>query len=607
MKIGANYLGNGICEFAVWAPAKAKVELQFVLPQAMRFPLQKDETGYWKTTVKDFLPGPFYLFRLDDEIERPDPASHFQPRGVHGPSQVIDHTAFQWQDGNWRGIDLAQMVIYELHVGAFTPEGTFAAILPRLGELKDLGVNAIELMPVAQFPGERNWGYDGVYPFAVQNSYGVPADLKTLVNACHQTGLAVILDVVYNHLGPEGNYFSDFGPYFTGKYKTPWGKALNFDEAHSDPVRNYFIENALHWLANYHIDALRLDAVHAIFDMSARPFLRELAENVEAFSARAGRRFYLIAESNTNDIKVINPRLLGGYGIEAQWCDDFHHALHTLLTGENQGYYGDFGKITHLAKALREGFVFSGQYSSYRGRRHGSSSKDRPAKQFVVCAQNHDQIGNRRLGERLSQLLSFERLKLAAGAVLLSPYVPLLFMGEEYGEDAPFLYFVSHSDAELIEAVRKGRKEEFKAFHWQDEPPDPQSVETFLRSKLQWEKRKGERHLLLLNFYKTLIKLRRDIPALSYLDKDSLEVTELGKIILTQRCKMEDHSHVFCLFNFNHTDTTLPAGAPEGRWKKILDSSETIWGGSGTWLPEQITPDEKLTLRANGCAVFIKE
>jgi maltooligosyltrehalose trehalohydrolase len=607
MRIGASYLGNGSCEFVVWAPFKTKVELKIVLPEEKLIPMQKDEFGYWKTTVKDFSPGPLYLYRLDETAERPDPASHFQPKGVHGPSQVIDHAAFKREDASWRGIELSQMIIYELHVGAFTPEGTFEAIIPRLSEIKETGINAIELMPVAQFPGERNWGYDGAHPFAVQNSYGGPHGLKKLVDACHQMGVAVILDVVYNHLGPEGNYLSDFGPYFTGKYKTPWGKALNFDDAHSGPVRDFFIENALHWLTNYHIDALRLDAVHAIYDTSARPFLQELAEKVDEFSKRDRRKFYLIAESNLNDARVIKPRELGGYGIDAQWCDDFHHCIRTLVTEEHEGYYVDFGGTGQFLKALREGFVYSGQYSAYRKRRHGNSSKGRPAEQFVVCCQNHDQIGNRMLGERLSSLVSFEALKLAAGAVILSPYIPLLFMGEEYGEEAPFLYFVSHSDADLIEAVRKGRKEEFKSFNWKEEPPDPQSVDTFLKTKISWEKRGQGHHKVLLDFYKHLIKLRSEIPALANLDKEALEAFgfEADKLVVMRRWK--DESQVLLLFNFNHEEVKLPASLYEGSWKKMLDSSDKRWNGPGARLPERFNSGDELKMRGHSFAVYLME
>lgn len=606
MKIGATYDGNGNCEFIVWAPFRNKIELKIVLPEEKTIPMQKDKRGYWKATIKDFSPDHLYFYKLDEEKDRPDPASHFQPQGVHGPSQAIDHIAFKWEDGNWKGIDLAKMIMYELHVGTFTPEGTFEAIIPRLGDLKEVGINAIELMPVAQFPGERNWGYDGVYPFAAQNSYGGPAGLKKIVNACHQMGMAVILDVVYNHLGPEGNYLWDYGPYFTDKYKTPWGKALNFDDAHSDAVRDFFIENALHWFEHYHFDALRLDAVHAIFDMSARPFLQELAERVEEFSRNAKRKFYLIAESNLNDTKIIRPRELSGFGMDAQWCDDFHHSLRTLVTGENRGYYVDFGRVEQFVKCWQEGFVYSGQYSPYRQRRHGNSSKERPARQFVVFSQNHDQVGNRMLGERLPALVSFEALKLAAGAVMLSPYIPMLFMGEEYGDDAPFLYFVSHSDPNLIDAVRKGRKEEFISFNWIGEPPDPQSADTFLKTKLDWEKRTQDEHGLLLDFYKNLIKLRNEMPALANLDKAALEAVgfEENKIVLVRRRKGQ--SQALLIFNFNNAEVTFTASFYKGTWKKNLDSSDKIWRGPGASLPERITPGKDLTIPAHGFAVYKK-
>ncbi len=483
MRIGSFYLGNGECEFVVWAPLVENLSVKIVSPVERLLPMEKDSGGYWKAAAGDIFPGTRYLYRIEDERERPDPASNCQPLGVHGPSQVVDHGSFIWEDVEWGGAEPGGMIIYELHVGTFTPDGNFDALVRRIGELKESGINSIEIMPVAQFPGERNWGYDGVYPFAVQGSYGGPDGLKRVVNECHKEGMAVILDVVYNHLGPEGNYIWDFGPYFTDKYKTPWGWAINFDDAYSDDVRNYFIENALYWFDNFHIDALRLDAIHAIYDFSAKPFLMDLSENVDSFSSSKGRKFYLIAESDLNDARVILNRESGGYGIDAQWCDDFHHSVHTILTDERTGYYMDFGRIEDMVKSLKEGFVYSWDYSAYRKRRHGSSSRDFPADQFIVSSQNHDQAGNRMLGERLSALVTFEALKVAAGVVLFSPYIPLLFMGEEYGEDSPFLYFVSHSDADLIESVRKGRINEFNSFAKEKEFPDPQDVETFRKSR----------------------------------------------------------------------------------------------------------------------------
>ena len=494
MKIGSQYFGNGKCNFILWAPFLKEVSVRIASPVERIVTMEKDSSGYWRASCSDIYPGTNYYYRLDNAVERPDPASHFQPEGVHGHSQVIDHNVFQWEDENRRGLPLGKMIIYELHTGTFTREGTFNAVVTRLDDLSELGINAINIMPVAQFPGERNWGYDGTYPFAVHNSYGGPEGLKNLVNSCHKRNMAVILDVVYNHLGPEGNYLKDFAPYFTDKYRTPWGSAVNFDDAYSNEVRNYFIENALFWFRRYHVDALRLDAIHSIYDMSARHFLSELAEKVEDFSKEQGRKYYLTAESDLNDTRVLRSREFGGFGIDAQWNDDFHHSLHTLLTTDKTGYYRDFGKIEHFAKALREGFVYSWQYSHYRKRKHGSSSKDISANRFIVFSQNHDQVGNRITGDRLTKLVSFDSLKLTAGALLFSPYIPMLFMGEEYGEDAPFLYFTSHSDLELAAAVYEGRRKKLRAFRWTEEPPDPQNIDTFFKCKLQWEKRKDNKH-----------------------------------------------------------------------------------------------------------------
>ena len=613
MKIGANYSGDSKCEFVVWAPFLKKVELMIIPSVGARHvepllvPMEKDQCGYWITIVNGVSPETLYLYRLEGEKERPDPSSHFQPDGVHNPSQVVDHRSFKWANENWDGIPLPQFIIYELHVGAFTPTGTFDAIIPRLDEIRDFGVNAIEVMPVAQFPGERNWGYDGAYIYAPQNSYGGPVGLKRFVNECHKKGIAVILDVVYNHLGPEGNYLWDYGPYFTQKYKTPWGEAINFDGAYSDEVRNFFIENALHWFEKYHMDALRLDAVHSIFDMSANTFLQELSDRVKEFSTEKGREFYLIAESNLNDTKIIRPREIGGYGIDSQWCDDLHHSLHALLTGEDEGYYVDFGSPGQLVKSLREGFVYSGQYSRFRKRRHGNSSKERPAHQFVVFSQNHDQVGNRMLGERLSSLVSFEGLKLAAGVIFLSPYIPLLFMGEEYGAESPFLYFISHSDPHLIQAVRKGRKDEFELFNWEGEPPDPQGMESFLKSKISWEKRKEGKTGVLLKFYTQLIKLRKGIPALSSLSKEDMDVQGMEKerVVLMRRWKGENH--IFCVFNFNPDDVILPTALPARKWKKVIDSSDHLWNGPGTLLPDKINAGDQIIVRGLGMALYKRE
>ena len=595
INLGALYLGEGRCSFRVWAPRTQRVEVRLVAPGQRIIPLQRGEQGYHQAVAKSVGPGALYFYRLDGDKERPDPASRFQPQGVHGPSQVVD-SRFPWDDAAWFGIPLRDYIIYELHVGTFTGEGTFAAVVPHLEQLKELGVTALELMPVAQFPGSRNWGYDGTYPFAVQTSYGGPDGLKQLVNACHQRGLAVAVDVVYNHLGPEGNYLGDFAPYFTDRYQTPWGPAINFDGPDSDEVRRFFIENALSWVTEFHVDALRIDAVHAIPDFSARPFLEELAEAVHARAERLNRRIYLMAESDLNDSRVIRPPEFGGFGLDAQWNDDFQHALHTLLTGERTGYYQDFGEIRHLVKALREGFVYSGEYSPYRRRRHGNSSITIPAHRFVVFAQNHDQVGNRPGGERLSRLVSFEALKLAAGIVLLSPFIPILFMGEEYGEIAPFAYFVSHSDPSLIEAVRRGRREEFAAFRWQGELSDPQDESTFLRAKLNHELRRQGDHRVLLDFYREVMRLRRELPALNRLNLEHLEVdgVERERVLVLRR--RSDSEEAGAIFHFGKPEVALTLPLPRGRWQKLLDSAASRWNGPGSAGPETLDSDGEVSL-----------
>jgi maltooligosyltrehalose trehalohydrolase len=569
--------------------------------------MEKDEKGYWRVVLSGIQPGTLYLYRLNGSILRPDPASCFQPEGVHGPSQVIDHLRFKWEDKKWKGLPAGKMIIYELHVGTFTKEGNFQAVIPRLDELKELGVNAIELMPVSQFPGSRNWGYDGAYPYAVQNSYGGPEGLKKLVDAAHQKGIAVILDVVYNHIGPEGNYFSSFGPYSDAQHKTPWGDAFNFDGAYSDEVRNFFIENALSWMQEFHVDALRLDAIHGIYGFSTKPFLEELAEVVDNFSKKKKRKYYLMAESDLNDVRVTRPRELGGHGIDVQWCDDFHHALHTLITGEKIGYYVDFGIVEQFVKTISEGFIYSWEYSLFRHRRHGSSSRDVPADQFIVFSQNHDQAGNRMLGERLSRLTSFEGLKLAAGAVMLSPYIPLIFMGEEYAEDSPFLYFVSHSNPELIKIVREGRRKEYAGFHPEEGKfPDPMAEETFLRSKLSWRKRREGKHGVMLALYRALIKLRLKVPALSHLSKKNMEVRGLEKDRLVWMRRWHKKSQVFCVFNFNPGEKSVKANLPPGRWKKILDSSDENWAGPGSSLPQALVSGDKINMKPFSFALYMK-
>jgi maltooligosyltrehalose trehalohydrolase len=604
--LGATSEGDSQYRFLVWAPFPSKVDLHLLGPDERLVPMRRNHSGYHEIILQGIEPGNRYYYRLDETYDRPDPASRFQPLGVHGPTEVIDPD-FEWTDDRWQGLDLADYVFYELHVGTFSPKGTLEAIVPFLGELKGLGVNAIELMPLAQFPGTRNWGYDGVHLFAVQNSYGGPQALKRLVDACHGHQMAVVLDVVYNHLGPEGNYLGQFAPYFTERYRTPWGQAVNFDGPDSDEVRRFFIENALYWVQECHIDALRLDAVHAILDHSAVPFLQDLGLHVRSLAGTLNRKIHVIPESALNDTRLLRPLEQGGFALDAQWNDDFHHSLRTLLTGDRTGYYQDFGMLEHLMKAYREGYVYSGQHSFYRRRRHGNDSSLIPARQFVVFAQNHDQVGNRRQGERLGRVVGFEGLKLAAGAVILSPFLPLLFMGEEYDETAPFLYFVSHSDERLIEAVRRGRKEEFASFAWEGDPPDPQDESSFLSSKLNRSLRLEAGHRELWEFYRELLRLRRHSPALALLSKDHVEVTgdESNKTIRIRRwCEGQE----MCLWmNFQCAGAHTQLILPPGRWAKILDSSDPRWLGPGSAFPGEWNRGEPLDFDASPFQLVLLE
>lgn len=608
LSLGARPMGDSLFRFVVWAPFAEKVAVRILGEPERIAPMEPGDRGYYHVVVDDIEPGCLYMYRLNDKKDLPDPASRSQPQGVHGPSAVVD-ASFDWQDDSWSGLPLPNYILYELHVGTYTQEGTFEAVVPYLKELRGLGITAVELMPVAQFPGDRNWGYDGVYPYAVQDSYGGPAGLKRLVNACHREGLAVVLDVVYNHLGPEGNYLRAFGPYFTERYQTTWGHALNFDGPQSDEVRRFFIDNALYWITEFHIDAFRLDAVDHIIDHSARTFLQELPETVHQKGEELGRPVYCIAESALNDTRLIRAPSQGGYGLDAQWNDEFHHALHTLLTGEQRGYYQDYGSLADLVKAFAEGYVYSGEYSTYRQRRHGMSSRDIPASQFVVFRQNHDQVGNRVYGRRLSRLVPFEGLKLAAAAVLLSPYIPLLFMGEEYGEKAPFLYFVSHSDPELIEAVRAGRMEEFAAFNWEEEPPDPQDETTFQRCKLDHGLKREGQHATLLGFYRELLRLRKAVPALARMSKEEMEVIGFEEEQVMFLRRWDGDSEVFAAFNFGEGQATLDLPVPAGRWRKLLDSADGRWEGPGASLPETLHSDGEVaaTLAATSATLSVKE
>ncbi|MBX0329739.1 malto-oligosyltrehalose trehalohydrolase [Oscillochloris sp. ZM17-4] len=575
---GATYLGGGRTAFSVWAPLLERVEVAIIGAETRHVPMERDGWGYWRATIDDAPPGARYRYRLDGGDEWPDPASRHQPEGVHGPSAVVD-PQFAWSDAGWPGVPLRDYVIYELHVGAFTPEGTFDAIIPQLPQLKELGVTAIELLPVAHFPGERNWGYDGVYLYAPHAAYGGGAGLRRLVDACHAQGVAVVLDVVYNHFGPEGNYLWAIArPFFTGHYRTPWGDAINYDGPDCDPVRHFIIANALHWLREYHIDALRLDAVHAIYDLSAYHLLEELADQAHALAAARGYPALLIAESDQNDPRLIRPVAAGGYGLDGQWADELHHAVHALLTGERLAYFAGFGDMAQLATAYRRAFVFAGEYAPNRQRRLGRPPTGCRPEQFVVCIQNHDQVGNRAVGDRLGDTLSFAQLKLAAGAMLLSPFTPMLFMGEEYAETAPFQFFTDHGDPDLVRGVREGRRAEFADFvaaHGQ-ELPDPQDPATFARSKLDHGLRERGRHRVLRELYRELLRLRRELPALRAESLDDLEVLAVDEAARTMAlARRSAGGEAWLGLNFGPAPAELRP--PEGDWAPVIDSAAPPW------------------------------
>jgi maltooligosyltrehalose trehalohydrolase len=588
----------GVAEVLIWAPACDRVALQADGQDPL--PLTQKEFGYWYLSTPKLRAGMPYRFMLNDEPVA-DVTSLYQPEGVHGASQTVDPANFSWTDDGWHNLPLNDYLLYELHTGTFTPEGNFSGIARQLDYLMQLGITAIELMPVAQFPGERNWGYDGVFPFAVQNSYGGPEGLQQLVNLCHQKGIAVVLDVVYNHMGPEGNYLTKYGPYFTAKYKTPWGDALNFDDAGCDAVRRYFIENALMWFRDFHIDALRLDAVHAIKDFSPKHILRELRERVDELMQLTGRSHYLIIECDLNDRRFIDPVAEDGYGMDAQWTDEFHHALRVTAGGGKTGYYSDFNAVSSLAAAYRHAYVYHGQYSAHRDKKFGTVT-DNAGGQFIVFSQNHDQIGNRMLGERSSQLYSFGMQKLLAGAVMVSPFLPLLFMGEEFSAPSPFQYFVSHTDPDLIAAVQQGRKEEFAAFHSQGEAPDPQASETFERSKLSWDQLVNGPHRTMLNYYRSLIALRKKERALNSNDRNQLDIAFNEDTQVITLYRWEAGEQLTCYLNFSARQRQVPF-QQSGEGQKCFDSAAKEWGGFST-APQRLSPGTMLLLQPESLLIY---
>ena len=571
--IGVNFK-NGLAEVLIWAPNAERVAL---IVEKIEVDMVRQKLGYWKLLTPSLKPGMSYQIGLDGKAY-PDITSLMQP-DVHGPSVAIDLQNYNWKDDDWKNHDLRDYIIYELHTGTFTPEGSFRGISEKFDHLIDLGVNAIELMPLAQFPGGRNWGYDGVYPFAVQNSYCAADGLRNLIDLCHQKGLAVIIDVVYNHIGPEGNYFSNYGPYFTEKYQTPWGNAINFDDAQCDAVRRYFIENVLMWFRDFHADALRLDAVHAIKDFSPKHILQEIREYTDRLMELTGQKHYLIVECDLNDTRFINSAATKGYGMDAQWIDEFHHALRVAAGGKKNGYYSDFDGIPSLAEAFKNAYVYHGQYSQHRKKYFGTDTAGNPGEQFVVFSQNHDQVGNRMLGERSSQLFSAAMQRLMAAAVMVSPYLPMLFMGEEWSASTPFQYFVSHSDEHLIQAVREGRKAEFKDFHGDGEAPDPQSEETFLTSRLDWDELAKEPHRHMLNYYRALITLRKKLPALKYPERGNLAVNideQMNLLTLRRTCEEQD---LICLMNFSQVSQTPSVEEDFREWQQVFNSADPYWQG----------------------------
>jgi maltooligosyltrehalose trehalohydrolase len=610
LEFGARPQPDTTTRFRVWAPRAKSLAVKILGDRERLISMERGEDGLFETVVPEAPAGVDYMYIIDDEKERPDPVSRWQPRGVHGPSRVVDPEAFAWTDQNWTGVALKDLIIYELHIGTFTAAGTFEAAAEKLPYLKSLGITAIEIMPVAEFPGGRNWGYDGAHLYAPQSTYGGPTGLKALVDACHREGLAVILDVVYNHLGPEGNYLGEYAAIFSHSYRTPWGDALNFDGAGSDGVRRYFVENALYWLTEYHMDGLRLDAIHRIMDKSPRHILAEIAAEFSRQAESLGRMAWTIAESDLNDVRVIKPREESGYGLNAQWSDDFHHSLHAILTGTRRGYFADFGRMEDLAKALSEGFVYDGRRSEFRQRRHGTPGLDQPGERFVVFIQNHDQIANGYWGDRLAALATPAQQRTAAALLLCAPNLPLLFMGQEWGEDAPFLYFTSHTDEELGRAVREGRKEEYASFMEAEEIgassmdegfADPQDEKTFERSKLTWSQQEEAPHAEILRFYRDLIALRKVHPSLSNCDKSLTRVQydESERWIAIER---GDASGEAALLVCNLGPDTHSAQLHLGRglWRMVLWSNDAPYGGE----PENASPPPVLPAEGDG-EIFI--
>lgn len=587
---------DGGIRWRVWAPRAERVELVLLDGSQRRAqPMQREEHGFFHAVISDVPEGQRYAYRLNNGPERPDPCSLWQPDGVHNASAVVRPRRFRWTDGDWKGVPREELVFYELHVGTFTPEGTFEAVIPRLPALRELGVTAVELMPVAQFPGPRNWGYDGVHLYAAQNSYGGPYGLQKLVDACHAAGLAIFLDVVYNHLGPEGNYLGEFGPYFTDRYRTSWGPALNYDGPGSDAVRDLILDNVRMWIGEFHFDGLRLDAVHAIFDSRPGHLLREIKEAAD--EAAHGRRVHIIAESLQNDVRMVRDTERGGHGLAGEWNEDFHHALHAYLTGERHGKYSDFGEIRSLARMLQQTFHLDGSvFSAYRGRHFGGPDEGLPGDRFVIGVQNHDHVGNRPRGERLAALVDPAKQRLAASLMLLSPYLPLLFMGEEYGENNPFPFFCSFQSRNLIENVRQGRRRDY-GFAANAVMLDPQAESTFAAAKLSWSWPEGSPRAGLRLLYADLLAARRRWPALRDFTQRTVRLLPDEQAPLLLHLTRGSMGELHAYFNLTEQAQPLPNEASEGRVLLFCSEADQYRGGR-----EQEASLQQL--RPYECAVF---
>jgi maltooligosyltrehalose trehalohydrolase len=615
--LGAWITPGGV-RFRVWAPEARSIDLTLpcVKTPASVHPLRSTGDGYFSGVFPDISTGTRYQFRIDGDASYPDPASRFQPEGVHGPSEIVDPSVFSWTDDNWVGVSMEDLILYELHVGTFSSSGTFNGVRERLKTLHDLGVTAIELMPVADFPGNRNWGYDGVDLFAPARCYGTPDDLRHLVNEAHALGIGVVLDVVYNHLGPDGAYLGAFSPYyFSSTHKGPWGDAVNFDDEHCRPARDFFIENALHWIHEYHIDGLRLDATHAIVDDSPTHFLKELAQKVLA-SLSEEQNVLLIAEDDRNQAQLVLSTDRGGYGLDGVWADDFHHQVRCLLTGDNEGYFQDFsGKVEDLSKTLRQGWFFTGQNSVFRKGPRGTPTEGIPLHRFVHCIQNHDQVGNRAMGDRLHFKVDLASFRAVSTLLLLSPATPLIFMGQEWGASTPFCYFTDHEEA-LGKAVTAGRRKEFCSFKAFSEPnsilsiPDPQALSTFVNSQLNWEERHLEPHTGILNLYRELIKLRRTEPALMRKIDSSLELVVLGENFLAVRRATSDASAILmvvCLKGQGKTiiETCSVNQPPQGKQWALLQTTEDPDFTNTPSRPLVTVEKENITLDFQGPATVL--